>query len=335
MNRDVDFILFYSKNWYKAVKSDLTAEQKKEKVRQMREKNKRLNDVSQNTKQTQNHVFNSSMKGINPDERPIKSAANYNFDERPIAPASKSSDTQNQAEEGMMMTFEFSASNSKPTNNKILRKNGGLSNNKNKKNYEERKERITTENSNNEINTPKNKNFLKRGAGQVYDPLKAAKEAKKKKKEEIKLQKQQEEEKREILMEIERRKNAGEDISDLASVLYYDEDDAQNVVHGSNIEFTDYSQLRKGSKEESLQQSKKVAKPKLSTKTTNEQINNNKNPTPKVSNKFQNLGYLKKIPKRVDCWLPKKEKKHAQTPSARIKGDIPGKAENVDFSKNF
>jgi hypothetical protein len=53
-----------------------------------------------------------------------------------------------------------------------------------------------------------------------------------------------------------------------------------------------------------------------------------------VSNKFQDLNYLKAIPKRVDCWLSSKPKKSSKTPRTNKNAQkSPAKIKEQDFSK--
>lgn len=61
-----------------------------------------------------------------------------------------------------------------------------------------------------------------------------------------------------------------------------------------------------------------------------------KSAAPAVTNEFQDLKYLKAIPKRVDCWLGAKTKKQTvQTPSSKDQKNVGGSMSNLKFSQTF
>ena len=317
----------------------MTADEKRARVQQMRQKNKRLKDMQVSTEKGLNSAgLNSPPKVIHPDERPIKAATSYNFDEMPIGGGNKNYDdrpigggkaaqpvSQNNADGGMMMTFDFAAPATKPKAKKkdFLRRKAQPT--KAQQKEEEVKEEVSPKKTGNDSKSPK-KNFLKRGQRNVYDPLKAVKEAKLRQQEEERLKLEQEQKERELQEEIQRRIDAGEDPSELMSMVNYDEE----LVNIND----DKSSMRKLSKDTSFRQGTESAKSKFSTKNaTAKKVGDKKPTTTTVSNQFQDLGYLKAIPKRVDCWLSNKPKKTTQTPKNRVGGSISASSDKVDFSK--
>ena len=163
----------------------------------MKERNvRKTKDVKISNKRDDeyNQQLNSSIKGIHPDERPIKPAASYNFDEMPVGKASnklesKSKVIQTQSKEttskvqessgGVMMAFDFSDPSPPPP--KVVKKNFL----KRKVEQKPKIEEIETppkEDKTEENKSAKKSRFLKKGEKLIYDPLKAVKEAKLKKK---------------------------------------------------------------------------------------------------------------------------------------------------------
>lgn len=318
----------------------MTADEKKARVQQMKQKNKKLKDIQVSTSKGINSAgLNSPPKGIHPDERPIKAVASYNFDEMPISGGSTYFDdrpiggrkvtqpaNQNTAGGGMM-TFDFAAPTSKPKAKKKdftrTKTQTNKAQQKEEEVKEEPKEAISPKKTGSDSKSPK-KNFLKRGQRTVYDPLKAVKEAKLKQQEEERTKLEQEQKEVEIQHEIQRRLDAGEDPSELMSMVNYDEE----LVNMND----DKSSTRKFSKEISFRQGTESVKSKFSN-TGGKKLSEKKPTSSTVSNQFQDLGYLKAIPKRVDCWLSNKPKKSTQTPKNKVEAAITGNADKVDFSK--
>lgn len=228
----------YSKDWYKTIKNDLSADQKKERVKQMREKNKRMKEIQVTDRNAPNMNI-SSPKGINPDERPIKSSNNYGFgqaiaanpDERPIgggAPVQPANQADNGG--GMMMTFDFSAPKPPPKakakKRTFLKRGEGAVNKRAspKKQVSKIEEEPEEESPKKSIDTQKSSpskkgKFLKKGEKLVYDPLRAVKEEKERKKKEKQMMMEKMKREQEIKEEIERCRQAGEDPSELISML--------------------------------------------------------------------------------------------------------------------
>jgi len=333
-----------SKDWYKVVKSDLSTDEKKERVKRMRERNQRLKE-SQLPLSNQ-PPLSATVKGIHPDQRPIKLAVNY--DDLPLGKAMSANQSDNrpissgvvkhvepaiqtQGSGGMMMTFDFpQATKSKPKNQKktfLKRGEGKLVkakeiNSINKK-TEPNADISQNEEGGIETNSKQDKsdsstskrNFLRKGQNLVYNPMKSIKEAKKKKKEEEELKKQFQETHQSLLEELERRKATGEDIGNLEG---YEDEDIETFMKNQNPDFVELSTLRKMSREDSSKAILEESKNKIISKTnTNRKGIEKKAAAPAVSNKFQDLKYLKAIPKRVDWWLAGKPKKGVQTPSNR------------------
>lgn len=165
----------------------------------MREQNnKRSKGASQLNQNSDavNQQLNTSMKGIHPDERPIKAASSYNFDEVPVGSGSNKNDskpkstfaqskvaatkTQESNGGGVMMTFDFSDPVPKPAKKSFLKRKT-----EKPKVVEDSPVKEEDQKKVEEVKITKKSTFLKKGEKLVYDPLKAVKEAKQKKKKEI------------------------------------------------------------------------------------------------------------------------------------------------------
>lgn len=345
-----------SKLWYKNVKNDLTAEQKREKVRQMRENNQKPKNTVAEKRPAANDF--ASAKGVNPDNRPIKSAATYgnddvpiggksvqpSFDDRPIGGGGQTVQPKMQTEGagGMMMAFDFSAPKPKAkakTKKATFLKRGtgverilkGPQNVSTKKLVEpieeaEPGQEIPTESSPKKSEKSESpKKFLRRGEKIKYDPLKAVREEK--------LRKQKEEK---LRNEIERMKKAGEDPSEMISLLNYEDDELVNLMSVNAIEME--SPNRKISREDSIRLAKAEGRRRLSVKNiVGRKIPADKtSAAPAVTGQFQDLKYLKKVPKRVDCWLANNPKKSSSTPrnNSMARSLNNSSSDQADFSKS-
>lgn len=263
----------------------------------MRERNQRLKDI-----QVVGPPKNSAdlEKGIHPDERPIKSVSYYNFDDMPVAPASNHTDSNTKATQevapkvendgGLMMAFDFSNQNPKPAKKTFLRRK------KDVKKAPEAQPSPTQDtkpeespSKQTESDNKPQKKFLKRKQGLVYDPLKAVKEAKLKKRQELEEQKKSHDSPEVGLNQQPEGQN------ETLSVVNFQE--LQTAINNQKTEIGDFSILKRLSKEESFrQQAREETKSKSSGKNNLEK----KVTAPVVANNFQDLNYLKQIPKRVD-----------------------------------
>lgn len=279
----------YSKDWYKAVKSDLTADQKRanvlSKAKTLKTKKEAKHIVRQDS-------ITASIKGINPDQRPVKPLA-VNFDDLPVGvnkncfnddrPIKSSIQPNEQASGsgGMMMAFDFSSPSKPPpkvskaapstlkaqaqaqaqpsSQNKgkktfLKRGQGNLAKAKTAKFVQrevQEEEEFEVQKSpevpldlngeevkeDGEDSSPGKRKFLKRGQRQVYDPMKAVKEAK------IKQQQEKEEkitkEKQVSLYEaLKKRNKVNEDVS-VSQV--YDEEDTHPFILNQNSECIELS----------------------------------------------------------------------------------------------
>jgi hypothetical protein len=238
-----------NKQWYKLVSNDLTVEEKRERIRKMKEKNQRMKEVQVQPRNQKQINELSSPKGIHPDERPIKSADSYGFtqaiiandhDEKPIK-GGKPMQVSNKAEGsgGMMMTFDFSATEPQLMKKNFLKKKVGLSRQQMKKATKvteeskkitemevkkEAMEETTTEQQKTDKSSQRKGNYLKKRTNLVYDPLKAVKEAKFKKQKEI-------EKEQEIIDELEQHDNLVRYQNDPVSNVFYEDDDLVNLTN--------------------------------------------------------------------------------------------------------
>lgn len=315
-------------HWFKSTKGDQGIEAKKKRVQQMREKNQRLRE---------NNDF-SPKKGINPDERPIKGGQTYGFnnpddrpiggsgakapnpfgdpDERPIGGGALPMGAGAPSGGTDMMTFDFSDNKPKaPTKKReFLKKKSGqkkpVKKSPPKKPVEQHiEETFGQEPSVQSSVSPKKKppasvqksqnpkkKFLKRGQGQKYDPLKAVKEARDKKKRQ-RQQEQEELEKAELeqvaQIEAEKSKKVGGLTSEPISLINDDEDELVNIM---SVNDNKSLGRRKTSNEESVRLTRAI-KEKVEEESRS---SGKQGKSPSVSNQFQDLKYLKKIPKRVD-----------------------------------
>lgn len=228
-------------NWWKDMVKSKTLQEKRERVKKMREKQQRHKDTH----------FELKSNG------PIRqSTANIND-----YTSNKSIDSGISG--GFSLAFDFSKTTAKQ-----------------KKTYEEELEEKRLKKVE-ENRQQKKTQFLKRRANLKYDPLKAVEDDKVKKK---------------II-------NQSEVMSE---VIYHDDDDS---VYTDNISKLSASKINLGALIEREKQ-RKLKNKRLSVK----EIMNSSKPsidkqTPDVTCNFQKLGYLKNVPKRIDCWLSKDKSK--------------------------
>jgi hypothetical protein len=353
-----------SKLWYKNVKNDLTAEQKRAKVKQMRQNNQKPNNTVAEKRPATNDF--ASTKGINPDNRPIRSAVAYgnddvpiggksvlpSFDDRPIGGGQTvQPKMQTEGAGGMMMAFDFSAPKPKPkaktkTKKATFLKRGtgverilnGPQNVSTKKLVEpieedEAAQGIPTDSSPKKSEKSESaKKFLKRGDKIKYDPLKAVKEEKLRKQNEEKLKKERDQA---LRNEIERMKRAGEDPSEMVSMLNYEDDELVNLMSINALDME--SPNRKISKEDSIRLAKAEGRRRLSVKNiVSRRAPDKTSAAPAVTGQFQDLKYLKKVPKRVDCWLANNPKKSSSIPrnNSMTKSLNNSSSDQADFSRS-
>ena len=120
-----------------------------------------------------------------------------------------------------------------------------------------------------------------------------------------------------------------EDLHENPSIVNYEDEEIHKAIISKNLELSDLSYLRKLSKEESFKINNQETKLKLISKPSIEKKSPEKKLTASAAgSQFQDLKYLKTIPKRVDWWLGGKTKK--STPSHK---DVLNRMQTADFSK--
>ena len=334
-------------NWLQAVKTDMSAKDKKERVMRMREKNKRMKEIQvdgsqgYSLKSTEIKENSENIHVQRPPERVLGTengdARQFNVDERPIGGSGLPNTNIQPVGSSEIMKFNFSPQNTKPkkTKREFLKKSSGLRNRlANQKIKEEKKNEEIKEQEENRQSSPskdsknsgQRKAFLRKKDRLKYDPLKAVREAKEKKKREIENKK-----KKNLQEESEAPKNVAKDPSEANNIINYDDDELVNLM---SVNLSQSIEMRKMSKENSIRLGMSEKRQKLSQKNVVNNKTIEKKPSPPaVSNQFQDLKYLKTIPKRVDCWLPTKSKKPVKTPKGKKGKVLKTNEEKVDFSK--
>lgn len=177
--------------------------------------------------------------------------------------------------------------------------------------------------------SPNKRRFLKKGQNQKYDPMKAIQEAKIKRKQEIAQMKIEQE--KQISLYEALKNNEGR-IDDITDSNVFDEE-SNNLTQNQSSEYFDLS-YHKLSREESSRIARRENREKLSVRNImNSSTPRKKSAAPAVSTKFQDLKYLKTIPKRVDWWLDTKPKKNMQTPSSKSSSKMDQVKQGQNFSK--
>jgi hypothetical protein len=242
----------------------------------------------------------------------------------------------------MAMNFDFSDPKPKVKKAKFLKRGTGVDRIKKGSQKSENKTKVEwNQEVEVELEIPNNasplksvkaqspKKFLKRGDTIKYDPMKAVKEEKLRKIAEDRLKKEQHET---SLRETVRMNQTGEYPSEMASILNFGDDELVNHMSAIALD-VDYPDC-KMTREDSIRIARAEGKDRLSVKSIVNRRSVDKTPAaPAVTGQFQNLKYLKKVPKRVDCWLASSTKKTSATPKNNRDRSLNSSSDQADFSK--
>jgi hypothetical protein len=265
------------------------------------------------------------------------------FDDRPIGGGlNVQPKIEPETSGGMAMNFDFSDPKPKVKKSKFLKRGTGVDRIKkgpqkaaNKMEVEPNEEDEVEQKMSTKANPLKSvkaqspKKFLKRGDTIKYDPMKAVKEEKLRRIAEERLKKEQHET---SLRETVRMNQTGEYPSEMVSILNFGDDELVN--HMSAIALDGEYLDCKMTKEDSIRLARAEGKKRLSVKSIVNRRSIDKTPAaPAVTGQFQNLNYLKKVPKRVDCWLASGTKKNSATPKNNRNKSLNSSADQADFSK--